>query len=290
MLIDGKHTAQLIRKEVQGKVAKLKGRKPCLAVILVGDHPASKIYVNGKVKACNEVGFLSVVKRPPTSIKQDVLLGEITTLNKDPNIDGILIQMPLPGHIDSRAVIHAITPEKDVDGFHPINMGKVLLGESDGFIPCTPLGVLHLINRTGISPTGKHTVILGRSNIVGKPLAALLMQKSRDANATVTVLHSASEDIPKHTRRADILIAAMGSAQFVTADMVKEGAVVIDVGQNRITNNVGKSELVGDVDFDKVQEKASHITPVPGGVGPMTIAMLIQNTWKSYAMREGLEL
>lgn len=287
MLIDGKKIAEEIQADLKSKIQALSGRKPGLAVILVGDHPASQLYVNRKTQACDEIGILSVKRLLPSSIAETDLLKEVENLNQNPEVDGILIQLPLPQQINATHVMRSIDPNKDVDGFHPVNVGKLLIGETDGFVPCTPLGIKILLNKT-TDITGKHVVILGRSNIVGKPLAALLMQNAKDANATVTLLHSKSQQIPEICRTADIIVAAMGQPKFITKEMVKDGAVIIDVGTNRVANPSKKSGfgLVGDVDFENVKDKCAFITPVPGGVGPMTIAMLLSNTWNSYQRRQ----
>jgi len=286
MLIDGKATAQEILNEIKAKVAVLPGRKPCLAVILAGENPSSHIYINRKIQACAEVGILSRRIHLPSTATEEEILQQIAKLNADPTIDGILVQLPLPGNINPNKISLAIRPEKDVDGFHPINVGKMLLGQTDGFLPCTPLGIMTLFERKGIEMTGKQVVVLGRSNIVGKPLAAMLMQSTPRSNATVTVIHSLSRNVKEICRQADVLIAALGKPRFVTADMVKEQAVVIDVGINRIDNPSKPKgyEIVGDVDFENVQSKCSWITPVPNGVGPMTIACLMGNTLKSYLL------
>lgn len=277
-LIDGKKIASEIQSDLAKRVAKIQGRKPGLAFILVGDHPASHSYVRAKNKACQETGIVSTTTQLPANIGESELLKEIDKLNRNPNVDGILVQLPLPPHIDERAVTAAIDPKKDVDGFHPINVGKMLLGDETGFLPCTPLGIQILLEKSHIDVAGKHVVIAGRSNIVGKPMAAILMQKKPHCNATVTVAHSQSKNLPALLASGDILIAAIGRPLFIKKNMVKPGAVVIDVGINRLDDGT----LVGDVDFDEVQHIASHITPVPGGVGPMTIAMLLQNTLKAY--------
>jgi len=284
-VIDGTAISASIRAEVARKVTALRGRgvRPGLAVILVGDDPASHVYVRMKGKACEEAGMHSVTMRLDASTSQDELLAQIDALNADPLIHGILVQMPVPKQIDADAVVRRIRPEKDVDGFHPINVGKVFIGERDGFSPATPAGVLQLLLRSSVDPAGKHCVILGRSNIVGKPMASLLVQNAPGGNATVTVCHSRTPDLEAHAKRADILIVAIGRPRMVTADMVKPGAVVIDVGVNRVddpTTRKGYS-LVGDVDFEGVRKIASKITPVPGGVGPMTIAMLLANTLRA---------
>ena len=271
-LINGKEIAANVREKVRLEALELKNRTgivPGLAVILVGDDPASKIYVNNKKKACAEAGFNSFEHLLPASTSQEELIALIDSLNADPSVHGILCQLPLPNHIDERAVINAISPEKDVDAFHPVNVGKIMIGSYD-FLPCTPAGIMELIHSTGISVSGKKCTVVGRSNIVGKPMAMLLLHE----NGTVTVCHSKTADLAAECRSADILVAAVGKAKLITADMVKEGAVVIDVGTNR--NSDGK--LCGDVDFAEVEKKASYITPVPGGVGPMTIAMLMRNT------------
>ena len=283
MIIDGKAIASQIQSELATEVNKIQGRKPCLAVVLVGENAASQVYVSRKTKACQETGILSIKKTFPSTLSQADLLHEVETLNKDPNIDGILVQLPLPPQINASEITNAISPDKDVDGFHPINVGKLLLGETDGFQPCTPLGIKVLLDRYGIDVTGKHAVIVGRSNIVGKPMAAMLIQTAW-GNATVTIVHSKSGNLEPYCKSADILIAAIGKPKFIKANMIKEGAVVIDVGINRINNQEvqGGSQLVGDVDFEGVKDKCSYITPVPGGVGPMTIAMLLSNTLKSY--------
>lgn len=282
MIIDGVMIAQQIHEEIRQQIAGLVGRPPCLAVVLVGDHPASKIYVQRKTKACAAVGITSIKRELPATLTTDELLQEIDALNRNPTVDGILVQLPLPKQIDTTQVLHQIDPSKDVDGLHPLNSGKLFLGDPSTFIPCTPLGIKVLLERSNIEVAGKHAVILGRSNLVGKPMAAILMQNALGGNATVTVAHSKSADLKKLCLMADVLIAAMGQPQFVTADMVKEGAVVIDVGINKIADNTSKGyQIVGDVDFDRVKDKASAITPVPGGVGPMTIAMLLSNTLKA---------
>lgn len=278
MLIDGKKIALEIQSEIKDQVDKIQGRKPGLAFILVGDHPASLSYIRGKRKACRDTGIHSSVIELPASIAERDVLLEIERLNRDPSIDGILIQLPLPSHINERKVTSAIDPQKDVDGFHPVNVGKMLLGEEDGFLPCTPRGICVLLQKYQISAAGKHVVIVGRSNIVGKPLAAMLMQKKAGCNATVTVAHSQSKRLKELIFSADIVVAAIGNPLFIKQDMIRPGAVVIDVGINRMPNG----KLVGDVDFEAVSKIAGFITPVPGGVGPMTIAMLMQNTLESY--------
>lgn len=278
MLIDGKKIANEIQAEIEKKVAQIEGRKPGLAFILVGENPASQSYVRSKRKACASVGIVSIVHELPSSISQSDLIKQIDQLNRNPEVDGILVQLPLPPHIEEQSVTAAIDPAKDVDGFHPVNVGKMLIGDESGFLPCTPHGIKILLEKSKIRVDGKHVVILGRSNIVGKPLAAILMQKKPHCNATVTIAHSQSEHLQALTRSADILVAAIGRPLFVKKEMVKQGATVIDVGINRLPDG----KLVGDVDFQSVSETAGHITPVPGGIGPMTIAMLLQNTLWSF--------
>ncbi|NGX47604.1 MAG: Bifunctional protein FolD protein [Chlamydiae bacterium] len=277
MIIDGKKIANEIEQNLKNAIEKIHGRKPALAFVLVGEHPASIAYTRMKKKKCKEVGILSIDHELPETISEEELLSIVTKLNQDSDVDGILVQLPLPLHMQSHKILEAIDPLKDVDGFHPINIGKLLLGEKTGFFPCTPYGISILLQHSGIETKGKHVVIVGRSNIVGKPLAALLMQKAEGANATVTVAHSATQDLKGICLSADILIAAMGNPRFIKADMVKEGAVVIDVGINR-----EEGKLIGDVDFENVAPKCAAISPVPGGVGPMTIAMLLSNTLLSY--------
>lgn len=280
-LIDGKLIAARIREEVAAQVSALKqkGVRPCLAVILVGDDPASRTYVAAKRKASQEVGIRSIQHHLAKDVAESGLTELIERLNRDSGVHGILVQLPLPSHVNEYNIISAISPQKDVDGFHPYNAGRLITG-LDTFIPCTPFGVSQMILKSGIETTGKHVVIVGRSNIVGKPLMNLLVQKTDTANATVTLCHSKTSNIKAHTLQADILIAAIGRSRFITADMVKPGAVVIDVGINRIEEQ-GKVCLVGDVDFEEVRKVASRITPVPGGVGPMTVAMLMQNVAKA---------
>ena len=286
MNIDGKQISAEIRSEVAAEVVRLKaaGVEPGLAVILVGENPASVSYVTAKERACEEVGIRSFPIRMTADTEEAVLLAEIERLNQDPAVHGILVQLPLPKHIDESAVIRAISPEKDVDGFHPISLGKMVLGE-DTFLPCTPHGIVQLLRRSGVETSGKHVVVVGRSNIVGKPVANLLIQKGAGANATVTICHTGTKDMASFTRQADILIVAAGRPNTVTADMVKPGVVVIDVGVNRIEDATKKNgfRLVGDVDYPAISQIADKITPVPGGVGPMTIAMLMANTAKSAA-------
>lgn len=277
-IIDGAQLAAKVQTEVAEKVASLKARgiTPGLSVVLVGDDPASAVYVGSKERTGIELGMKGETIRRPATISQDELLAIIDRLNDDPGVHGILVQMPLPKHIDSDAVVRRIRPDKDVDGFHPVNVGKLWIGERDGFAPCTPAGVMYMLRAENVKTSGASCVIIGRSNIVGKPMAALMVQ----ADATVTVCHSRTRDLADETRRADILIVAAGRARIVTADMVKPGAVVIDVGMNRIPDATKKSgtRLAGDVDFEGVKDVASLITPVPGGVGKMTIAMLMANT------------
>lgn len=288
MLIDGKKIAQEIEQEIKSRILQFKGRKPGLAVILVGEDPASHAYVRMKKRSCTEVGIYSHVQHFPASISEKDLLTEIKHLNHNPLIDGILVQMPLPSHIDPHKVTAMLDARKDVDGFHPINMGKLLLGEPGGFVPCTPQGIKELLARSQISIEGKHVVILGRSNLVGKPLAALLMQKKPHCNATVTVAHSASKNLQELCRLADILVVAIGKPLLVTAEMVKPGAVVIDVGIHQIQDQSSKKgyRITGDVDFQTVAQKCAAITPVPGGVGPMTIAILLKNTLDSFEKKQ----
>ncbi|MCX7815504.1 MAG: bifunctional methylenetetrahydrofolate dehydrogenase/methenyltetrahydrofolate cyclohydrolase FolD [Tepidimonas ignava] len=270
-LIDGVALARQWRARVAERAAALaaRGHRPGLAVILVGDDPASQVYVRNKVKACGEAGIHSVLETYPASLTQDELLARIAALNADPTIHGILVQLPLPPHIDAQRVIEAIAPAKDVDGFHVANAGALLVGQR-GYWPCTPYGCMKMLEHIGIELRGKHAVVIGRSNIVGKPMALLLLQ----ANATVTICHSATANLAHHTRQADVIVAAVGRPRMLTAEMVKPGAVVLDVGINRLPDG----KLCGDVDFDAVREVAGWITPVPGGVGPMTIAMLLLNT------------
>lgn len=287
-LIDGKATATQIREELRQHISLLKGRIPRLDVILVGNFAPSVIYVTNKTRACAEVGIASHIHRLPDTITQIELLLKIEELNTNPEVDGILVQFPLPEHIDSNTIMFAISPNKDVDGFHPVNRGKLFLGNEDALIPCTPLGVCELLKRYNIPTEGKNVTIVGRSNIVGKPLAVLLMQPNKYANATVTVAHSKTKNLTHVCSQADILIAAIGKPHMIGPDMVKEGAVVIDVGMNALgeAEEGKKRRVVGDVDFHAVKDKCSWITPVPGGVGPMTIAMLLFNTFKAYKLRE----
>ncbi|HSW36637.1 MAG TPA: tetrahydrofolate dehydrogenase/cyclohydrolase catalytic domain-containing protein [Candidatus Limnocylindrales bacterium] len=283
-IISGNDVAAEIRLELTQKVAELKkkGILPALGVVLVGEDPASISYVTAKAKGAEEIGILEETIRLPADVTEAEVLKVIEKLNNDPKFSGILVQLPLPDHISVERVIGFISPDKDVDGFHPVNLGKLLRGEPCP-LPCTPHGVQQLLYRSGNDPSGKHVVICGRSNIVGKPLAAILMQKAKGANAVVTVVHTGAKDIAYYSRQADILVAAMGRPLAITADMVREGAVVIDVGVNRVPDATKKSgfRLAGDVDYGPVSEKASFITPVPGGVGPMTVTMLLQNTVES---------
>ncbi|MBU4199064.1 MAG: bifunctional methylenetetrahydrofolate dehydrogenase/methenyltetrahydrofolate cyclohydrolase FolD [Verrucomicrobia bacterium] len=283
-IIDGKQVAAEIRAELKTQVQQLRDRGiiPGLGVILVGDDPASKSYVTAKEKACEEIGLFSDDNRLPAATSQAELMARVRGMNADPKIHGILVQLPLPKHLNETEVLLAIDPDKDVDGFHPMNIGRMVLGQK-AFLPCTPHGVVQLLVRSGVKLKGAHVVIVGRSNIVGKPLASMLMQKNETANATVTLCHTGTKDIGYFTRQADVIVAATGRPNTITADMVMEGAVVIDVGVNRINDPSKKNgfRLVGDVDYKAVKEKAGLITPVPGGVGPMTITMLLFNTVES---------
>jgi methylenetetrahydrofolate dehydrogenase (NADP+) / methenyltetrahydrofolate cyclohydrolase len=291
-IISGLEVAKQIREEITKEVADLKAKYnliPGLATILLGDDPASKSYIAGKEKAALSLGIYSQRIDLPASTTEAQLLDLINKLNVDPRIHGILVQIPLPNHIDETTVLYAIDPKKDVDGFHPVNVGKLMIGDPD-FIPCTPYGIQQLLVRSGIKIDGAEVVVLGRSNLVGKPIANILLQKKPGANATVTICHTGTKDVAFHTRRADILIVAAGRPNAVTADMVKDGVVVIDVGVNRIgKSSSGKDILVGDVDFEKIKEKAKAITPVPGGVGPMTITMLMVNTVTAAKLSKGLK-
>lgn len=280
-IIDGRVISKQIIEEVKTGAVKA-GIKPGLALILAGNDPASEIYVRNKGKVCEEIGFYSVTERLPESISEEIILDKVRSFNEDEKIHGILVQLPLPKHINEMKVLEAINYKKDVDGFHPVNAGRLLIGEKS-FVPCTPAGIMELIKRYNIQTSGKNAVVIGRSNIVGKPIAALLMQKNKNANSTVTICHSATKDIPAFTRNADIIVAAIGKAGFVRGDMVKEGCVIIDVGINRIEDKTKKSgyRIVGDVNFEECFPKADKITPVPGGVGLMTIAMLMKNTLDS---------
>lgn len=281
-IIDGKAIAEQIKAEVKAETELLKktrGVTPGLAFILVGENPASQVYVRMKGKACEEMGFFSITDRMPADTSEKVLFARIQELNDDPKIHGILVQLPLPKQIDETRVLELIKPSKDVDGFHPYNVGKLVIGE-ETLKPCTPAGIQELLIRSGNDPKGKHVVVVGRSNIVGKPVANILLQKQSGANAVVTVAHTGAPDLRRYTRDADILIAAMGRAESITGDMLKEGVVVIDVGTNRVDDPSAKKgyRIVGDVHFESASKIAKAITPVPGGVGPMTIAMLMKNT------------
>jgi methylenetetrahydrofolate dehydrogenase (NADP+)/methenyltetrahydrofolate cyclohydrolase len=291
-LISGNEIARQIREELKQETADLKDKHnvvPGLVTILVGENPASVSYVTGKQKTSKELGFYSVQDNQPETITQEQLLNLVDKYNKEPKIHGILVQLPLPKHINETKVLYAIDPKKDVDGFHPVNVGKLMIGEAD-YLPCTPAGIQQLLIRSGVKIEGAEVVVVGRSNIVGKPITNILLQKQKGANATVTICHTGTRDMAFHTKRADILIVAAGKPKAVTADMVKEGAVVIDVGVNRIgMTPEGKAKLCGDVDFDAVKEKASMITPVPGGVGPMTITMLMLNTVKAAKLAAGIK-
>lgn len=290
-IIDGKAIAEKVLEEVAERAQTLiesKGVRPGLAAILVGDDPASQVYVRRKAKTCDRLNFHSEVHHLGADSSQQAVAQLIERLNGDPRIHAILLQLPLPGHLDENALLEAIDPQKDVDGFHPVNMGRLALG-LEGFVPCTPLGVRELLLRSGVDPAGRLVVIVGRSNIVGRPLALLLMRKEKGGNATVCVCHSRTANLADVTRQADILVAAIGRPRFIKADMIKPGAVVIDVGINRVEDSSRKSgyRLVGDVDFEGASELASAITPVPGGVGPMTIAMLMHNTVKAAEVQTG---
>jgi methylenetetrahydrofolate dehydrogenase (NADP+) / methenyltetrahydrofolate cyclohydrolase len=290
-VIDGNAISQAIRDELAIEVQLLKSRgiTPGLTVVLVGDDPASAVYVRAKGKACEQVGMKSETIRMPATTTQDELLAVVDRLNADPTVNGILVQMPVPKQISPEAVILRIRPEKDVDGFHPVNVGKLMIGDRTGFAPCTPSGVIELLRRSNVETKGAEAVVLGRSNIVGKPMAALLVQDAPGGNATVTVCHSRTRDLVAHTRRADILIAAIGRPEMVTGDMIKPGAVVIDVGVSRVADESSPKgyRLAGDVHFATAREVASLITPVPGGVGPMTIAMLLGNTVRAATQTAG---
>lgn len=283
-ILDGKATADAIKEEIALKVADIVGKggkRPHLAAILVGEDGASQTYVGHKEKACKQVGFDSTLLRLPSDISQDQLLKKIREINSDPSVNGLIVQLPLPEHIDEQLVIEAIDPEKDVDGFHPVNVGKMVLG-LPSFVSATPAGILELLKRYEIETSGKHCVIIGRSNIVGKPVANLLLQKGYPGDCTVSVCHSRTKNLKEITLQADIIIAALGVAEFLKGDMVKEGAIVIDVGITRVkADNKTGFKLLGDVKFDEVAPKCSYITPVPGGVGPMTIISLLTNTLKA---------
>jgi len=283
-IISGAEIASSIREEIKTDAAKLKDKHnivPGLVTIIVGKNPASVSYVTAKQKTAKELGFYSVQEDVDEAVPEAELLNLIDKYNSNPQIHGILVQLPLPPHINETKILYAIDPDKDVDGFHPVNLGRLVIGEAR-FYPCTPYGIQQMLVRTGVVVDGAEVVVVGRSNIVGKPVAMMLVQKMKGANATVTICHTATKDLAAHTRRADILIVAAGRPKAITADMVKEGAVVIDVGVNRVgVTPEGKAKLCGDVDFDAVKERASAITPVPGGVGPMTITMLMLNTLKA---------
>ncbi len=291
-LISGSEIARQIREELAAETARLKEEfqvVPGLVTILVGENPASLSYVTAKQKTAKTLGFYSIQDTRPANISEGELLALIEQYNRDPKIHGILVQLPLPKQINETKVLYAIDPKKDVDGFHPVNVGKMVIGEAD-YLPCTPAGIQQLLIRSGVKIDGAEVVVVGRSNIVGKPIANILLQKQPGANATVTICHTGTKEMASHTRRADILIVAAGKPRAITAEMVKEGAVVIDVGVNRIGKTLdGKALLCGDVDFDAVKEKAGMITPVPGGVGPMTITMLMANTLKAAKLAAGIE-
>jgi methylenetetrahydrofolate dehydrogenase (NADP+)/methenyltetrahydrofolate cyclohydrolase len=285
-LIDGNQVAETIIAELKAHVASLPGRKPCLALVRVGDDPASVSYVRKKEKTAAEIGVESRIILPPATISQGELEALIDGLNADPTVDGILVQSPLPRPLNELAIFRRVSPDKDVDGFHTVNLGKLAQDDDSGFVSCTPAGIMELLARSHVDLAGKHVVVLGRSLIVGKPVALLALQKRAGANGTVTVCHSGTRDLPAITRQADVLIAAIGRPEFVTGEMVKPGAVVIDVGINRVTDPSRKTgyRLTGDVHFSSVEAKAALITPVPGGVGPMTVAMLMRNTVKAHSL------
>jgi methylenetetrahydrofolate dehydrogenase (NADP+) / methenyltetrahydrofolate cyclohydrolase len=291
-LISGNEIAKIIREELKQETEELKSKynvTPGLVTILVGQNPASISYVTAKQKTSKELGFYSIQDNQPEDLSENDLLKLIDKYNNDSQIHGILVQLPLPKHINETKILFAIDPCKDVDGFHPVNVGKLMIGEAD-YLPCTPAGIQQLLIRTGVETSGAEVVVVGRSNIVGKPIANILLQKQKGANATVTICHTGTKDMAFHTKRADILIVAAGKPKAVTAEMVKEGAVVIDVGVNRIGMTAeGKAKLCGDVDFENVKEKAAAITPVPGGVGPMTITMLMMNTVKAARLAAGAD-
>jgi|ERR1017187_1325022 methylenetetrahydrofolate dehydrogenase (NADP+)/methenyltetrahydrofolate cyclohydrolase len=287
-VIDGNRIAAAIIAELKAEVSAIQGRKPCIALVRVGDDPASVSYVKKKGQVAAEIGIESRILLPPVAIEQEALETLVGNLNADPGVDGILIQSPLPDNLDERAVFGRIAPEKDVDGFHPANLGKLVQGDETGFSPCTPAGIMELLERSLVGLEGKRVVVLGRSLIVGRPVALLALQNRAGANATVTVCHSRTADLASIARQADVLIAAIGRPEYVTADMVKPGAVVVDVGINRVADPLRKTghRLVGDVHFQSVAPIASKITPVPGGVGPMTVAMLMKNTVKAFRHRK----
>lgn len=289
-LIDGKAVAAEIKKEIAAEVAEMTAegkRRPHLAAILVGHDGGSETYVASKVKACADCGFESTLIRFEDTVSEDELLDAVRRLNDDPDIDGFIVQLPLPRHIDEQKVIETVRPDKDVDGFHPVNVGRMSIG-LPCFLPATPAGIVELLRRYNIDTRGKHCVVIGRSNIVGKPMAQLMLQKAAPGNCTVTVVHSATQDLPSYTRQADIIVAALGKPHFLTADMVKDGAVIVDVGTTRVPDASRKSgfRLCGDVDFENVAPKCSWISPVPGGVGPMTIVSLMMNTLRAARLRE----
>jgi len=293
-IIDGNKISEDIRKDLEIQVPSLEkrtGKVPGLAVVLVGEDPASQVYVRMKGKRSKELGYNSFEFKQEADVTEEALLAIIDELNERDDVNGILVQLPLPGHINEKEVINRISPEKDVDGFHPANVGKMLIGD-DTFLPCTPYGVQQMLKYSNIETSGKHVVVIGRSNIVGKPVAAILVQKADFANATVTICHSRTKNMKEITRQADIIIAAIGLPEFLTADMVSDKAVIIDVGINRVDDPSRKRgyRLVGDAAFDELKDKVSAITPVPGGVGPMTIAMLLSNTMKAFKQQNGLPL
>jgi methylenetetrahydrofolate dehydrogenase (NADP+)/methenyltetrahydrofolate cyclohydrolase len=293
--MDGNAVSAAVSERLSGQIAQLKqshGVTPGIAVVLIGDDAASQVYVRNKVKKAESIGAYSQKHELPATATQQQVIELIATLNADPRINGILVQSPPPKHIDERAIIEAIDPAKDVDCFHPVNVGKMLIGDEDGFVPCTPQGVMEILKHYNIQTAGKHAVVIGRSNIVGKPMAVLLSRKGAHADCTVTLCHSRTSNLPELCRQADIVVAAIGRAHVITADMIKPGAVVIDVGMNRIQDSSKKSghRLVGDVDFESVAPRCSFITPVPGGVGPMTIAMLMQNTVNACKVQNKISL
>jgi len=282
MIIKGKEIAKKITEELKEKIQKIKDKRPSISVILIGKNLASITYVRVKKRACESIGINFNLYQFNEDEKEEVILKKIFELNEDKNVNGILVQMPLPSHIDAKKIIENINPQKDVDGFHPLNVGKMLIGDDTGFLPCTPHGIKILLQKSLIEVESKHVVIVGRSNIVGKPLAAILVQKKPQCNATVTIAHSYTKNLKNITRQADILIAAIGKPKFITKEMVRYGAVVIDVGTTHVKQVDGTIKIIGDVDFENVVKIASHITPVPGGVGPMTVALLLQNTFNSF--------
>lgn len=293
IIIDGKKISNDIKDELKSEIANLKmsiGKVPGLVTILVGENPASKLYIASKAKACLKLGMLSKVEELPKDTTQAELIEVINFYNNNSNYHGILVQLPLPHHISEYTIIETINPLKDVDGFHPYNTGNLVIGK-DTLFPCTPFGIIELLKRYNIETAGKHTVVIGRSNIVGKPIANLMLQKREFANSIVTICHSAAKDLSVYTKQADILIAAIGKPNYVTKEMIKNGAVIIDVGINRIIDENSESgyKVVGDVDFENIKDKVSYITPVPGGVGPMTIAMLLFNTVKAFKIIEGIK-